>query len=223
MTPISSNSFAVGFRADREIGDAGTGVFFCPPWFRRVLDFLFGHSQRHQAAAPSVDEPSELDRIGIHEAGHCIVARLFGVPVHFATTIPDAQLGFGGQAMIGFGPPVNRTIGAGYPTVDEIARTVDQHMPRPGEIREDAARWYAAVHENVVELLAGAAAEAVAFGHANDRTSRSDYAKAQRYARTICTSDASAEKYLEFAIVEAAELMEPYRADASARLRHNGG
>jgi hypothetical protein len=207
---ISLNPFAVGLRADREIGGAGIEVS-SPLWFRRLLDFLFGRGQRHQAAAPSVDEPSELDRIGIHEAGHCIVARLFGVPVHFATTIPDAKLGFGGRAMIGFGPPVNRTTGDNYLTVDEIARTVDQHMPRPGEDRGWAAEWYAAVHENVVELLAGAAAEAVAFGRANDRTSRSDYAKAQRYARTICTSHASAEKYLEFALFEAAELIESYR------------
>jgi hypothetical protein len=102
-------------------------------------------------------------------------------------------------------------MGDNYLTVDEIARTVDQHMPRPGEDRGYAAEWYAAVHENVVELLAGAAAEAVAFGRANDRTSRSDYVKAQRYARTICTSDTSAEKFLEFAIIEAAELIESYR------------
>jgi len=83
--------------------------------------------------------------------------------------------------------------------------------PGPGETRGDAVAWYAAVHENVVLLFAGAAAEAVAFGRANDRTSRSDYAKAQRYARTICATDTSAEKYLEFAIIEAAELIEPYQ------------
>jgi hypothetical protein len=176
----------------------------------RTWSMLFGR-RKPQAAAPSAEEPSDLYRTAVHESGHCIVARLFGVPVQFATTIPDAELGFGGRAMIGFGPPANRTMGDNYLQVDEIARTVDQHMPREGESRAYAAEWFVAVHDNAIQFLAGGAAEAVIFGRANERTSRSDYAKARRYAATICTSDSSASAFLDFAVCESAELIESHR------------
>jgi hypothetical protein len=149
-----------------------------PSLARRMLDFLLGRKQP-PADAPTVDQPSDLYRTAVHESGHCIVARLLGVPVQFATTIPDVELGFGGRAMIGFGSPANRTVGDNYLEVDEIARTVDQHMPRDGESRSYAAEWYVAVHDNAIQFLAGGAAEAVVFGCANERTSRSDYSKAR--------------------------------------------
>lgn len=184
------------------------------PFHVRIAEQLarwcgIGREIDHQPHKP---EPSnELDRIAIHESGHCLVARLRSRPVHSVTVIPNPELGFAGCAMIGTGPPAYRTVSETCAEVDSISRVIDQHRPRPGEDRADIEPWLRSVHENVVELLAGAAAEAVMFGRANDRGIGSDYAKALRYARTICASDVSAEKFLEFAIIEAAELIEPYR------------
>ena len=188
----------------------GPGVSFPFRWSRRALDFVCSIFRRH-SAAPSADKLSDLDRIAIHESGHVFVARLRNRLVHSVRVEPNPELGFAGYAMIGDGSAVYRTISEDYAQVDSISRVIDQHLPRPGESREDIEPWLRSVHENVVELLAGAAAESVMLGSANDRTARSDYQKAQRLARTICASDLSAEKFLEFAIIEAAELIEPYR------------
>ena len=176
------------------------------------LNYLFDRRDRPQSDAPRVDELAELDRVAIHESGHCLAARLLGRPVHSASVIPDAKLGFAGCVMVGDGPPAYRTIEEGIAEVEQISRIIDRHMPRPGESRQDIEPWLRSVHENAVELLAGAAAETVAFGRANDGTARSDYLKAQRLARTICASDASAEAFLEFAGTEAVEVIRPYRS-----------
>jgi hypothetical protein len=212
-----SSPIVVEFRADRD--SATPGPALVPRWSRRLLNFLCsiprlrsGSKERQQAAAPSADEPSELDRIAIHESGHTLVARLRNRRVHSVTVVPNQELGFGGCAMIGDGSPVYRTTSESCAEVDSISRVIDQHMPRPGESREDIEPWLRSVHENVVELLAGAAAEAVVFGSANDRSARSDYLKAQRYARTITASDAAAEAFLEFALTEACEIVTPYKA-----------
>ena len=182
-----------------------------PRWCWLTLDFL---RQRHQAAAPSVDEPSDLYRTSVHESGHALAARLLGKAVLLATTVPDPLLGFGGRVITGSGDAsraMSRSLRDGFIVVDEIAAAVERHMPGPGETKEDAAPWLTVVHGAGVEWLAGAAAENIAFGSADDRRSRSDYLSAQRYARTICASDVSAEAFLEFALIEAYELIAPYR------------
>jgi hypothetical protein len=139
------------------------------------------------------------------------VARLFNTPVHSATTIPNLALGYSGQAMIGDGQPVARTMEEHDYHTREIVRTIDQHLPRHGEDPDDAAPWFLSVHTTVTELLAGAAAETVTFGRADDSRSRSDYQIAWLKARSICTSDIAAEAFLEFALTEAAELIAPYK------------
>jgi hypothetical protein len=201
---------------------ASPGPAFSPPFrwprrmplFRRALSLLFGNSRQSQAAAPSVEQPSELNRVAVHESGHALVARLLGRQVHLATTVPDAKLGFGGRVITGSGDAsraMSLSLHEGHIVIDEIARVIDQHMPGPGETKEDAAPWLTVVHGAAVEWLAGAAAESIAFGRADDRRSRSDYLNAQHYARTICSSDVAAEAFLEFALIEAVELITPYR------------
>jgi hypothetical protein len=182
---------------------------------RRVLYFLFGRGERHQASAPSPDEPSELYLTSVHESGHALAARLLGKAVLLATTVPNAKLGFGGRVITGEGDAsraMSRSLRDGFIVVDEIAAIVERHMPGPGEAKEDASPWLTVVHGAAVEWLAGAAAESIAFGRADDRRSRSDYLNAQRYARTICSSDVAAEAFLEFALIEAVELITPYRS-----------
>jgi hypothetical protein len=182
--------------------------------FRRVLAFLFGSRQSQEAALPSVDGPSELERVAVNESGHALVARLLGRQVHLATTVPDPKLGFGGRVIAGSGDAsraMSRSLRDGFIAVDEIASAIDQHMPGPGEAKDDAAPWLTVVHGAAIEWLAGAAAETIAFGSSDDRRSRTDYLSAQRYARTICSSDISAEAFVEFALIEAVEAITPYR------------
>ena len=215
---FSDDLVAVGGLRDRDAASPESGVA-ASLRFRRVPRFMkssmqwcaswrrFGRRERTQSAAPSVDEPSELDRVAIHEAGHCLLARLQGMQVQFTTNIPDAELGSGGRTVIGTASSsrvMARSLDDGY--VD-----VDRHMLPPCPGKEDATSWFRAVHEAAIEWLAGAAAERIAFGSANDRKSISDYASAKLYARTICKSDVSAEKFLEFALAEAVELITPYR------------
>jgi hypothetical protein len=176
----------------------------------RWLDFLLGRGERHQAAAPSPDEPSELYRCSIHEAAHCLIARLNNAPVLSVTTIPNPTLGYSGQALIGHGPPMARTMEEHVSHTREIVSTVGRHMPGHGEDPDDAAPWFLSVHKRVTELLAGAAGEIITFGHADDGRSRSDYNLAWLQARSICSSGVSTEPFLEFALAEAIELLRPY-------------
>jgi hypothetical protein len=182
-------------------------------FFIRVFAFLFG-SKQATAAVPSVDQPSDLYRTAVHESGHALAARLLGKAVLLATTVPNAKLGFGGRVITGSGDAssaMSRSLHEGYVVVDEIASVVDRHMPGPGETKDDAAPWLTVVHGAVTEWLAGAAAESIVFGSADDRRSRTDYLSARRYARTICSSDVSAEAFVEFVLIEAVEAITPYR------------
>jgi hypothetical protein len=210
--PATATSMASGGLRGRDEASPGQGFSLA----RRVLYFLFGRGQRHQAAAPpSVDEPSDLYLTSVHESGHALAARLLGKAVLLATTVPNAKLGFGGRVITGEGDAsraMSRSLRDGFIVVDEIAAIVERHMPGPGEAKEDASPWLTVVHGAAVEWLAGAAAESIAFGRADDRRSRSDYLNAQRYARTICSSDVAAEAFLEFALIEAVELITPYRS-----------
>jgi hypothetical protein len=181
-----------------------------PLFFRRAFAFLLGRRQLH-AAEPCVAGPSEIERCSAHEAGHVLIARIFNTPVHSVTTIPNIEMGYSGQAMIGNGEPVARTMAEHESHVLEIVRTVDQHLPRHGEDPGDAAPWLLCVHTAVTELLAGAAAEVDMYGRADDGRSRGDYHIAWLKARTICSTDASTQSFLEFALTEAIELITPYR------------
>ncbi|WP_342712722.1 hypothetical protein AAFG13_17090 [Bradyrhizobium sp. B124] len=118
------------------------------------------------AGEPRHDKTPEHDlrRIAIHEAGHCLVARLRDRPVHSVTVVPSPELGFAGCAMIGGGSPVYLSLAESGAQVGSICDVVDQHAPHPGESRKDLESWLRAAHENVVELLAGAAAEVLVFG-----------------------------------------------------------
>jgi hypothetical protein len=208
----SSTTVAVEFMVDHDSARPEPGVI-PSPWFRRMLDFLFCRRQRRtQSIAPIKDDgPSELYRCSIHEAAHCLAARLFNTPVLHVSTIPNIALGYSGQALIGHGPPMARSMEEYDSHTREIVRTIDQHMPGHGEEPDDAAPWFLSVHKRVTELLAGAAGEIVTFGRADDSRSRSDYRIAWLKARSICSSAVSTEAFLEFALTEAIELITPYR------------
>ncbi|MHC2334696.1 hypothetical protein [Bradyrhizobium sp. USDA 4454] len=164
------------------------------------------------AARLSLPDAEGAERISIHEAGHAIVARILDKPVSLATVVADAELGYGGCVWSGEGELTRRSsLREGESTVFEIARVVDQHMPRHGEARDDADAWFSCVLHHVIEALAGAAAENVIFGSFNEHGCSSDFLKAARYAQTICSSDRSAWQFLEFARTEAEEMLTRYR------------
>jgi hypothetical protein len=209
-TNFSDYLVAIGWLRGRDAAAPEPGVAPSSLWFRRVLDFLLGRKQL-QAAAPSVAGPSELERCSIHEAGHVLIARIFNTPVHSVTTIPNIEMGYSGQARIGNGEPVARTMAENDSHVREIVSTVDQHLPRHGEDPGDAAPWLICVHTAVTELLGGAAAETIMYGRADDGKSRGDYHIAWLKARTICATDTATETFLEFGLTQAIELIKPYR------------
>jgi hypothetical protein len=212
------SSLSVAVMTGHVSATPGSARFAPSRWSRRVLDFLFGRGQRRfQSIAPIEDDgPSELYRCSIHEASHCLAARLNNTPVVSVTTVPNITLGYSGQALIGHGQPMARTMEEHETQTREIVSTVGMFMPAHGEDPDDAAPWFLSVHKRVTELLAGAAGEIIIFGRADDARSRSDYNIAWLKARSICSSEVSTEAFLEFALTEAIELIRPYRGVLAA-------
>ena len=91
-----------------------------------------------------------------------------------------------------------------------MANIIDRYKPRAGEERDVVAPWLLAAQVAVVKLMAGAAGEVLMIGQANDRRCAGDYREAQRLALTVTASSTSAEAFLQFAGVEAVELLRPY-------------
>jgi hypothetical protein len=82
-----------------------------------------------------------------------------------------------------------------------------EFMPRDGETRGDAYPIFAHVHVRLVELAGGTAAEAVLHSEEEPWVAHSDIRQARSLAGIICSSEASINAYLEFALVEAKALI----------------
>ena len=204
-------------------------------WFRRLYDFfkreLFGkpESVQHGAAKSAADPDFE---IAIHESSHAICCRILNDCVSLVSIVEDAQLGRAGVTISGNGgwPDLAMSVSDNFSRIDKMATVVDRHKPRDGENRDFAASWLAAVHAAVTKLMAGVAGELLIFGKSNDRRAAGDYAEASRLSLTIATNASAAQAFIEFAGIEAVEMLRPYSAvvralaeELVARRELNGG
>jgi hypothetical protein len=84
-------------------------------------------------------------------------------------------------------------------------------MPAFGEPRDDLAVDLIHTHARVVELLAGTEAERQLFTDAPPLEAPHDVAEARAHAALICCSHAAGDAFLNYARVEAAELIRLHR------------
>jgi hypothetical protein len=137
-----------------------------------------------------------------------------GTEVHHLTIVRNDVLGYAGRAVTGSGGwgdlAMNRTTADNHARINKMASIIDRNFPGPGENRDDVASWLQAVHVALIKLMAGAAAEILMIGQANEARSADDYADGHRLALTVTTNSVSARALMEFAAVEALEMLRPY-------------
>ncbi|MGO9236674.1 MAG: hypothetical protein ACLP4V_22340 [Methylocella sp.] len=160
----------------------------------------FSHSPAGAESGPSRSASSIT---GLHESGHVLVARFYGLPVKCATVV--ANVYFHGMVL---GP--NSDPDASPETLIADAEALcDQalrNMPGPGEPLDDAAVWSCHATCRCIELLAGYAAEKAA-GYAGDNEAGStDLRIAEIYGATVC-SRAALPAFLTYCRTEAAEIL----------------
>jgi hypothetical protein len=185
-----------------------------PDYFRHAFAFLFGNPE--SVPQTSDDQADLAFEVAAHESAHALASRLLGTEVHFVTIIQNEALGYAGRAITGSGGfpdlAMNRSAADNQVRIDKMANIVDRHRPRAGENLDVIAPWIAAVHVAVIKLMAGAAGEVLMIGQANDRRCAGDYLEAKRLALTVTANANSAQAFMEFAGVEALEMLRPYRA-----------
>jgi hypothetical protein len=185
-------------------------------WFRRFHGFfrreIFGKPESVHGTAKSA---ADMDfEIAIHESSHAICCRILNDCVSLVSIVEDAQLGRAGVTISGNGGwtdlAMNRSVSDNFARVDKMASIIDRNKPRDGESRDISEPWLAAVHSAVVKLMAGVAGELLIFGKSNDRRASGDYAEALRLSLTIATNSSAAQAFLEFAAIEAREMLRPH-------------
>ena len=84
-------------------------------------------------------------------------------------------------------------------------------MPAFGEPRDDIAVELIQTHARVIELLAGTEAERLLYPDEPPLNAPHDVAEARAHAALICCSHAAGDAFLNYARVEAAELIRLHR------------
>jgi hypothetical protein len=172
------------------------------------------------ADAVGVFEDVDLDRvtsrsaaddfkIAVHEGAHCVGGRAMGASFGGVTIEPTvAGVGLAGRARGVGGHPAGKLEDlAKFPMVQQIASI----MPLVGEDRTAAAAIYQHVHSRVVELLAGGMGEQLFFPDEPVMTAYFDVTEAAAFAALICSTPKSVEAFLEFAKVEAFEILTAHK------------
>jgi hypothetical protein len=148
-------------------------------------------------------------QIAIHEASHCVGGRAMGASFGGVTIDSvTAGVGLAGRAWGVGGHPTGKLEDLSkFPMVEQIASI----MPLVGEDRTAAAAIFQHVHSRVVELLAGGAGEQLFFPGQPVMTAYYDTTEAAAFAALICSTPKSVEAFLEFARVEAFEILAAHK------------
>jgi hypothetical protein len=148
-------------------------------------------------------------KIAIHEGSHCVGGRAMGASFGGVTIEPIvAGVGLAGRAWGVGGHPTGKLEDLStFPMVEQIAAI----MPMVGEDRTPAAAIFQHVHSRVVELLAGGMGEKLFFPDQPVMTAFYDTNEAAAFAALICSTPKSVEAFLEFARVEAFEILTAHK------------
>jgi len=138
----------------------------------------------------------------LHEAGHVLVARFYGLPVKCATVVATAH--FHGMVVAPDSDP-NASPEELIEAAEALCEQVTRNVPGPGESLDDMAVWSVHATSRCVELLAGYAAERLA-GYACNEAGSTDRKIAEIYAGTVCSAGALS-AFLDYCRAEATEIL----------------
>lgn len=156
----------------------------------------------------SVGRTEQQDRrIGIHESGHILAARLLGNPLGGATVEPGP--GFEGRV---WGEYHMDAFAEGRGDASDVRDALASLMPTPGEDVGAASDVFMDVHRHCIELAAGKAAERIVLGADDERSAADDLRQARELALLICMSEEAVAAFLSYCEVAARDLLLPYGA-----------
>jgi hypothetical protein len=150
-------------------------------------------------------------RVGCHEGGHITASRFLDLEVAGSTLVegpgytgltwaPGSKRARGKAAFDDDGEDVNAV-------AIRVAEKISKSMPGPGEPRSDVF-VFGAVQAEVINLMAGAAAEMATLGDAPPEFITSDMQSANAVAGVICRTPASRAAFIEHYYQEALAIIE---------------
>jgi hypothetical protein len=146
----------------------------------------------------------EDERIAVHEAGHCVAARLLGHPLGGATVDPGP--GYEGRV---WGELYAEAFTNGRGDASHVRETLAPLMPQPGEDRSALSDVFGNVYAQGIELMAGRAAERMLL-EGEPVTPVDDLRQARELAMLICSSEEAIETFIAHCDVAARDLLLPY-------------
>jgi hypothetical protein len=154
----------------------------------------------------------DIFRVGCHEAGHITASRFLDLEVAGSTVVEGP-----GYTGLTWAPGSKRARGkAAFDDNDEVDATavairvadkISKSMPGPGEPRSDVF-VFGAVQAEVVNIVAGGAAEMAMLGDAPPEFIASDMLSANAVAGIICHTPASRAAFIEHCYQEALAIIE---------------
>jgi hypothetical protein len=144
-------------------------------------------------------------RVGVHEAGHAICARLLGRLLGGATVDPGP--GYEGRV---WGERHMEAFTEGGGDASDVREVLAPLMPQPGEDRSPVSDVFANVYGHCVELMAGRASERMLLGDCDPLASVDDLRQARELAMLFCTSEEAIETFIAHCDVAARDLLMPY-------------
>jgi hypothetical protein len=151
-------------------------------------------------------------RIALHESCHAAAGRILGQPIGGMTCDADPASGYSGRC---WGPKFESRFATGDETAPALCARISASMPQVGESRADIADIVLHVHNRVIELCAGSVGEELFLdGPAWDAVD--DRKQERALAALVASSPEAIEAFINFARVEARELLRKYEHVARA-------
>jgi hypothetical protein len=150
-------------------------------------------------------------RIAGHEIGHAFVTRALGDFVHAVTIIPDrGPNGFEGRC-IRSGPITELTLAENGPDKTEqivdICARLEKLTPELGCARVESSEYYVRSQNNVIELVAGEAAELILHPDLPSLGAVHDFTEANAFARVAVAAQPAVVALVRYCRAEATALL----------------
>ena len=155
--------------------------------------------------------PIRNRQIAGHEIGHCFTARALGDFVHFVTIIPDLTPGGFAGRTVRSGPPSELTL-TDCPEIKtdqilSICERLERLTPEIGSPRMESAEFYQRALNNVIELVAGDAAELILHPDLSSLGAVHDFVEADAFARVAVVGQPAVMALVEYCRAEATALL----------------
>jgi hypothetical protein len=144
-------------------------------------------------------------RVGVHEGGHIVAARLLGHPLGGATVDPGP--GYEGRV---WGERHMEAFTEGRGDASDVREVLAPLMPQAGEDRSAVSDVFGNVYAHCIELMAGRAAERMLLSDRDPEPPVDDLRQARELAMLLCTSEEAIETFIAHCDVAARDLLLPY-------------